>query len=86
MKLITELTEDVQYISEAKETGEKYHYITGRFITCNEQNRNGRIYESDIVAPEISRYVPMNVCPYDSILSLISFSESIFSTKLCRAA
>mgnify|MGYP003344158060 FL=1 len=57
MKLITELTEDVQYISEAKETGEKYHYITGRFITCNEQNRNGRIYESDIVAPEISRYI-----------------------------
>jgi len=57
MKLITELTQDVQYISEAKESGEKYHYITGRFITCDEQNRNGRIYESGIVAPEIVRYI-----------------------------
>lgn len=57
MKLITELTEEVEYITEAKETGEKIHYISGRFITCDEENKNGRIYESDIVAPEINRYI-----------------------------
>jgi len=57
MKLITELTEDVSYITEAKESGEKVHYITGRFITCDEQNKNGRIYESHIISPEVIRYI-----------------------------
>lgn len=55
--LITELTQDVSYITEAKESGEKVHYITGRFITCDEQNKNGRIYESHIISPEVSRYI-----------------------------
>lgn len=57
MKLITELTEEVEYITEAKESGEKVHYITGRFITCDEENKNGRIYETHIVQPEINRYI-----------------------------
>jgi hypothetical protein len=56
MKLITELNEDVEYLSEAKESGEKIHYIVGRFITCDQENKNGRIYESYIVDPEINRY------------------------------
>jgi hypothetical protein len=29
MKLITEITEEVEYLSEAKESGEKEHYIHG---------------------------------------------------------
>lgn len=57
MKLITELVEQVEYISESKESGEKDWYIKGNFITLDTQNRNGRIYESKIVDPEIERYI-----------------------------
>lgn len=55
--LITETVDQIEYISEAKENGERYHYITGRFITCDEENKNGRIYESEVIAPEIERYI-----------------------------
>jgi hypothetical protein len=57
MKLFTELNENVEYITETKETGEKSHYIIGRFITCDEENKNKRIYESNVIAPEIQRYI-----------------------------
>lgn len=57
MKLFTELTEDVEYITESKESGEKSHYIIGRFITCNEVNKNGRIYEDHVITPEVKRYI-----------------------------
>lgn len=57
MKLFTELNENVEYITETKETGEKSHYIIGRFITCDEENKNKRIYESKVIAPEIQRYI-----------------------------
>lgn len=57
MKLFTELTEEVEYITETKESGEKSHYIVGRFITCDEENKNKRIYESKVIAPEIQRYI-----------------------------
>lgn len=56
MKLITELTEDVQFITEDKE-GEKSYFITGPFITANMKNRNGRIYEMNILEPEVGRYL-----------------------------
>lgn len=57
MKLFTELIEDVDYITEAKESGEKSHYIVGRFITCNEVNKNRRVYEDHVIYPEIQRYI-----------------------------
>lgn len=57
MKLFTELTEEVEYITETKESGEKSHYIVGRFITCDKENKNKRIYESKVIAPEIQRYI-----------------------------
>ena len=57
MKLITELTEEVEFISEAKENGDKAHYIKGRFITTGEKNKNGRIYEMSTIEPEIDRYL-----------------------------
>lgn len=56
-KLITELTEDVQFVTEAKENGDKSYFITGPFITANMKNRNGRIYEMNILEPEVSRYL-----------------------------
>jgi len=57
MKLITELVEDIQYISEAKENGEKSHFIEGIFLQSNVKNRNGRIYPLHIMEKEVNRYV-----------------------------
>jgi len=57
MKLITELVESVEYITEAKESGEKEHYIHGIFLQANKKNRNGRIYEMHVLEPEVNRYV-----------------------------
>ena len=57
MKLITELVESVEYISEAKENGDKEHYIHGIFLQANRKNRNGRVYPIDIMEREVSRYM-----------------------------
>ena len=57
MKLITELFEDVQYLSEAKENGEKEHFIEGVFLQANKKNRNGRVYPLNIMEGEVNRYM-----------------------------
>lgn len=57
MKLITELVEDIQYVSEAKENGEKEHFIEGIFLQANVKNRNGRIYPMNIMEKEVNRYI-----------------------------
>lgn len=56
MKLITELVEDVQLISEAKESGGKDYYIEGIFLQANIKNRNGRMYPVDVLENEVARY------------------------------
>lgn len=57
MKLIAELNEDTHYITERTEDGKKSHYITGRFMTAEEKNKNGRMYKKDILENEVSRYI-----------------------------
>lgn len=57
MKLITELHESVEYLTETKETGEKSHYIEGIFMQAEQVNRNGRIYRLPIMEKEVDRYV-----------------------------
>lgn len=57
MKLFTELSEDIEYITEAKETGEKQHYIHGKFLVGNKENKNKRIYPSDVLSKEVERYI-----------------------------
>lgn len=57
MKLIKELVEDVEYLYEAKENGDKDHYIHGIFLQANVKNRNGRVYPTDVLAKEVERYV-----------------------------
>ena len=57
MKLITELFENMEYITEAKENGEKEHYIHGIFLQANKKNRNGRIYPLHIMETEVNRYM-----------------------------
>jgi hypothetical protein len=57
MKLITELSEETQYITEKNEDGKNYRYITGRFIVGEEKNKNGRMYPMDVLENEVSRYL-----------------------------
>lgn len=57
MKLITELTEEINCITEAKESGEKEYFIEGVFLQANKKNRNGRIYPLHIMEKEVNRYM-----------------------------
>jgi len=57
MKLFTELNESVSYLSEAKENGEKEHFIEGVFLQANKKNRNGRIYPMNVMEKEVNRYI-----------------------------
>jgi len=54
MKLITEHTEQVSYIVEAKEGGGKNYIIEGIFAQAEQKNRNGRIYPKAILESAVS--------------------------------
>ena len=55
MKLIREEIESVQLLTEEQD-GKKSYFITGPFLQGDRKNRNGRIYESSILAKEVARY------------------------------
>ena len=55
MKLIREEVEAVEVLCEEK-GGKKHFYIQGPFLQGDIKNRNGRIYESNILAKEVKRY------------------------------
>jgi hypothetical protein len=54
--LIKEIVEDVQYICEAKEDGQKDYFIEGIIMQGDIKNRNGRMYPKEILANEVKRY------------------------------
>jgi hypothetical protein len=56
MKLICEINEDLQYLSEENDSGEKSHYIKGVFMQGNLKNRNGRMYPMEVLQKEVARY------------------------------
>ena len=56
MLLIKELNEEIQYIKEAKEDGTKNYFIEGIIMQGDIRNRNGRMYNSKILANETKRY------------------------------
>ena len=55
MKLITELTEDIQYLTEEKD-GKKTLYIEGPFLVSEAVNRNKRMYKEETMRNEVKRY------------------------------
>lgn len=61
MKLITERIEDVNYLCESKENGEKKFYIEGIFLQAAIKNRNGRIYPESVMDNEVNRYIKESV-------------------------
>lgn len=56
MKLITEITEDVTVVTEAREDGKKNMFIEGIFLQGGIKNRNGRMYPVETLAKEVERY------------------------------
>lgn len=61
MKLLVEITEDIQYITEAKEDGGKNLYIEGIFLQSSIKNRNGRVYPEEVMDKEVARYIKESV-------------------------
>ena len=56
LKLLAELNEDVQIITEG--TGaEKKYYLEGIVIMGDHVNKNKRMYSMDILRPELTRYI-----------------------------
>ena len=55
MKLIKEITESVQYLTEEKD-GKKSLFIEGPFLVAERQNKNKRLYEYNTLKKEVSRY------------------------------
>ena len=56
MKLISEHIEDVEYITEEKDNGEKTYKIKGVFMQSEVKNRNGRVYPFPVLEKEVNRY------------------------------
>lgn len=56
MKIITEVTQELKYLTEAKEGGGKNMYIEGIFMQAEKPNRNGRMYNRAIMEREVRRY------------------------------
>ena len=54
--LIKDIVEDVQYITESNEKGEKNTFIEGIIMQGDIKNRNGRIYPSSVLMREMGRY------------------------------
>jgi len=60
MRLICELTENVHCISEEKD-GKKILYLEGVFMQADIKNKNGRLYPTEIMGNEVSRYMKETV-------------------------
>ena len=55
MKLIKEITESVQYITEEKD-GKKTLFIEGPFLVAEAVNKNKRMYKEETMRNEVKRY------------------------------
>ena len=63
MKLFSEAVEEVEYITEEKESGDKNYKIRGVFMQADVKNRNGRVYPMEVLEKEVDRYVKEYVEP-----------------------
>lgn len=61
MKLITEQSDSVRCLIEAKKDGTKNYIIEGVFLQAELKNRNGRIYPKAIMEREVNRYIKEHI-------------------------
>lgn len=57
MKLITEHIEELNYIVEAADNGEKLYTINGIFMQAEQMNRNRRVYPKTVLESAVDSYV-----------------------------
>ena len=55
MKLLVEMTDQVNILTESAENGKQY-FLEGIFLQAGIKNRNGRIYPVEILEKEVERY------------------------------
>ena len=57
VKLFSEqFSDEVEYICEEKENGNKNYKIKGIFMQADIKNRNGRVYPMEVLQKEVKRY------------------------------
>ena len=56
LKLFSEAVEEVEYICEQKDNGDKNYKIKGIFMQADVKNRNGRVYPMEVLEREVSKY------------------------------
>jgi hypothetical protein len=56
MRLIKEVTQELNYLVEDSESGKKGVFIEGIFMQAEQKNRNGRMYPSRVMEKEVRRY------------------------------
>ena len=62
MKLISEYHDsNLQVITEKRKDGTKEYAIEGVFMQADQKNRNGRIYEKDVLEGAVEKYVTEQV-------------------------
>jgi len=61
MKLITEVTEDVETVIEEGTDGKKRLFLEGVFMQAAIKNRNGRLYPLEVLETEVNRYITEKV-------------------------
>lgn len=57
MKLITELNQNIETITEGTDESGKYYYLTGVFMQSEIRNRNGRVYPRGVMENALGTYV-----------------------------
>ena len=56
VKLISEAVENVEYITEEKESGGKSYKSRGIFMQADIKNHNGRLYPMEVLDEEVKKY------------------------------
>lgn len=56
MKLIKEISQELNYLTEATENGKKGIYIEGIFMQADKQNKNGRLYPKSVMESALNDY------------------------------
>ena len=59
MKLIKEIHQDLEYLTEENSSGKKNTFIKGIFMQTEKENRNGRVYRKSVLEKELDRYQTM---------------------------
>jgi hypothetical protein len=57
MKLLKEDIEDFEVITESTSSGNKNYFIQGPFMQFGVQNRNGRLYNENVMVPAVQKYI-----------------------------